>query len=52
MDKKDKRDVVFTKSFDRVIDMDVNPGVKRVEIDCNVHMKHTKKSLPMLSQLV
>ena len=52
MDKKDKRDVVFTKSFDRVIDMDVNPGVKRVEIDCNVHMKHTKKSFPDVEELM
>lgn len=52
MDKKDKRDIVFTKSFDRVIDMDVNPGVKRVEIDCNVHMKHTKKSFPDVEELM
>lgn len=50
MDKK--RDVVFTKSFDRVIDMDINPGIKRVEIDCNVHMKHTKKSFPDVEELM
>ena len=52
MDKKDKRDVVFTKSFDRIIDMDVNSGVKRVEIYCNVHMKHTKKSFPDVEELM
>ena len=50
MDKK--RDVIFTKSFDRIIDMDIKPGVKRVEVDYNVHMKHTKKSFPDVEELM
>lgn len=50
MDKK--RDVIFTESFDRIIDMDVKPGVKRVEVNCNVHMKHTKKSFPDVEELM
>lgn len=47
-----KRDVVFTESFDRIIDMDVKPGVKRVEFNYNVHMKHTKKSFPDVEELM
>ena len=47
-----KRDVIFTESFDRIIDMDVKPGVKRVEVNCNVHMKHTKKSFPDVEELM
>lgn len=50
MDKK--RDVIFTKSFDRIIDMDVKHGIKRVEIDCNVYMKHTKKSFSDVEELM
>lgn len=47
-----KRDVIFTESFDRIINMDVKPGVKRVEVNCNVHMKHTKKSFPDVEELM
>lgn len=47
-----KRDVIFTESFDRIIDMDVKPGVKRVEVNCNVRMKHTKKSFPDVEELM
>lgn len=48
----EKRDVIFTKSFDRIIDMDVKHGIKRIEIDCNVYMKHTKKSFPDVEELM
>lgn len=48
----EKRDVIFTKSFDCIIDMDVKHGIKRVEIDCNVYMQHTKKSFPDVEELM
>lgn len=48
----EKRDVIFTKSFDCIINMDVKHGIKRVEIDCNVYMKHTKKSFPDVEELM
>ena len=48
----EKKDVIFTKSFDRIIDMDVKHGIKRVEIDCNVYMKHTKRSFPDVEELM
>lgn len=48
----EKRDVIFTKSFDRIIDMDVKHGIKRIEIDCNVYMKHTKKSFSDVEELM
>lgn len=48
----EKRDVIFTKSFDCIIDMDVKHDIKRVEIDCNVYMQHTKKSFPDVEELM
>lgn len=48
----EKRDVIFTKSFDCIIDMDVKHGIKKVEIDCNVYMQHTKKSFPDVEELM
>lgn len=48
----EKRDIIFTKSFDCIIDMDVKHGIKRVEIDCNVYMQHTKKSFPDVEELM
>ena len=32
--------------------MDVKHGIKRVEIDCNVYMQHTKKSFPDVEELM
>lgn len=50
--EKKRRDIIFTKSVNRIIDMDIEPGIKRIEIDCNVHMKHTKKSFPDVEELM
>lgn len=52
--EKRRRDIIFTKNFNlnRIIDMDIEPDIKRVEIDCNVYMQHTKKSFHDVEELM